>query len=105
VEALAVARALHPTPAVAGTPTAAATAWIARLEEARRGWYAGAIGAYGEDRLTLGVALRGARLAGRGATLFVGAGIVPGSDAGAEWAETELKASVMLRALEEPDGA
>ena len=104
VEALAVARALHPTPAVAGTPTAAATAWIARLEEARRGWYAGAIGACGEDRLTLGVALRGARLAGRGATLFVGAGIVPGSDAGAEWAETELKASVMLRALEERDG-
>lgn len=100
---LAVARALHPTPAVAGSPEKVARAWIGRLEAAPRGWYAGAVGARGAERLSLGVAIRCARLSGNVATLFVGAGLVAGSDARAEWAETELKASVMLRALGDDD--
>ncbi|HEX4383512.1 MAG TPA: chorismate-binding protein [Myxococcales bacterium] len=36
---------------------------------------------------------------GRRARLFVGAGIVEGSEASAEWDETELKARALLGAL------
>jgi len=42
--AWALARGLHPTPAVAGTPFAAALRTIARLATASRGRYAGHVG-------------------------------------------------------------
>jgi isochorismate synthase EntC len=45
------------------------------------------------------VALRSAWVHEARARLFVGAGIVAGSNAQAEWHETELKSQVMLRAL------
>ena len=41
---LALAAALHPTPAVCGTPAGAAAALIARLEPATRGLYSGLVG-------------------------------------------------------------
>ncbi len=99
VEALEVARALHPTPAVGGTPRKAALAFLRQHEGFARGWYAGVIGARGPERLTLAVALRCGRLDGRTAELFVGAGLVAGSVAGQEWAETTRKARAMLDAL------
>ena len=45
------------------------------------------------------VALRGAQVGGTRARLHAGAGIVAGSDAAAEWAETRAKLEPMLRAL------
>ncbi|HKQ02238.1 MAG TPA: chorismate-binding protein, partial [Actinomycetes bacterium] len=48
------------------------------------------------------VALRGATLQGRHARLVAGAGIVPGSDPDAEWAETEHKLRAMLEVLLSP---
>jgi isochorismate synthase EntC len=45
------------------------------------------------------VALRCATLQGRRARLVAGAGIVPGSDPDAEWAETEHKLAAMLQVL------
>ncbi len=99
VSALQVARALHPTPAVAGVPRGPATEWLARHEGFSRGWYTGAVGARGPAGLTLAVALRSALLEGPRARVFVGAGVVKGSTPAAEWLETERKATTMCAAL------
>jgi menaquinone-specific isochorismate synthase len=101
--ALELARRLHPTPAVGGTPTAAALALIRALEGFDRGRYAGPVGwvdARGDGEWA--IALRGAELDGTRARLVAGAGIVSGSDPGAEWAETQAKLEPMLRALVRP---
>jgi isochorismate synthase EntC len=58
----------------------------------------------GPGRFTLGVGLRSALLDGARARVFVGAGIVEGSEAEAEWLETERKARAMLPALGVTDG-
>jgi menaquinone-specific isochorismate synthase len=100
VSAVDLARALHPTPAVAGTPRAAALAAIRRLEPTPRDRYAGPCGwvdACGDGEFV--VALRGAQIEGTRARLHAGAGIVAGSQAAAEWAETQAKLEPMLRAL------
>ena len=60
---------------------------------------AGLVGWAGPDRAELAVALRCALVRGPHARLFVGAGIVEGSSAAAEWDETELKAQALLDAL------
>ncbi len=99
IRALDVARALHPTPAVAGRSRAAALAWLRINEGFSRGWYTGAVGTMGPGGLTLAVALRSALISGSRAQVFVGAGIVAGSTADAEWLETERKSKAMLPAL------
>ncbi len=93
---LDLAAALHPTPAVCGTPRQKSLALIRHLEAFPRGWYAGAIGwfdAAGEGELS--VALRCALDTGAARYLFAGAGIVAGSNADDEWAETETKLAAM----------
>ena len=50
VDDAAIVAALHPTPAVAGNPTAAAVAEIAQREPFHRGWYAGPLGWVGARR-------------------------------------------------------
>lgn len=100
--ALDVAALLHPTPAVAGVPLAAALAAIAELETFDRGLYAGPVGwvdARGDGDWA--VALRSATLDGSRARLVAGAGIVAGSDPDAEWDETEAKLAAMRSALTE----
>jgi len=97
---LALAEALHPSPAVAGTPRAAALDWLARHEKLERGWYAGAVGfVTPEGEGELAVALRTALLRGREAWLHAGAGIVAGSEPAAELEETRLKLRAGLAAL------
>jgi menaquinone-specific isochorismate synthase len=101
--ALELAGLLHPTPAVGGSPRDAALAAIAALEPFDRGRYAGPVGWV--DRAGDGewaVALRCAALQGRRGHLIAGAGIVPGSDPDAEWAETEHKLRAMLEVLVGP---
>jgi len=101
--ALELALALHPTPAVGGTPRARALDLIERVEGFDRGRYAGPVGwvdARGDGEWA--VALRGAELEGTRARLVAGAGVVAGSDADAEWAETEAKLEPMLRVLIRP---
>jgi menaquinone-specific isochorismate synthase len=101
--ALELAGLLHPTPAVGGSPRDAALAAIAALEPFDRGRYAGPVGWV--DRAGDGewaLALRCASLDGRRARLLAGAGIVPGSDPDAEWAETEHKLRAMLEVLLSP---
>jgi menaquinone-specific isochorismate synthase len=101
--ALTFARALHPTPAVGGTPDGPALALIDALEGGSRGRYAGPVGwvdADGNGEFAL--ALRSAEIDGSDAVLRAGAGIVAGSDPAAEWAETEAKLAPMLSALIRP---
>jgi menaquinone-specific isochorismate synthase len=100
VRLLAVLAALHPTPAVGGSPLAAAVAAIRGLENFPRGLYAGAIGwsnARGGGEFFVG--LRSALVDGGTARVYAGAGIVAGSTPEKEFAETELKFKAMLEAL------
>ncbi len=101
--ALALARALHPTAAVAGAPRDAALRTITALEAGDRGRYAGPVGwVDGRGDGEWAVALRGAEVDGPDAVLWAGAGIVAGSRPDAEWAETQVKLEPMLRALITP---
>jgi len=91
---------LHPTPAVGGTPREAAVTRIRGLEGFPRGLYAGAIGwmnARGGGEFLVGI--RSALVEGSTARVYAGAGIVAGSDAEREYAETELKFRAMREAL------
>lgn len=101
--ALDLALLLHPSPAVAGTPTEVALDAIRELEPFDRGRYAGPVGwvdARGDGAFA--VALRGAEIDGTHALLRAGAGIVAGSDPDSEWAETAAKLEPMLHALVVP---
>ena len=99
--AIDLALALHPTPAVGGVPTKAASELIAALE-GDRGFYAGAVGwcnASGDGRWV--VSLRCAQLsADRLAALaHAGGGIVAESDPDDETDETTMKFATILSAL------
>ncbi len=101
VTLLHAAASIHPTAAVNGCPGSTAGAWLHKNEPFHRGWYAGVggwIDCCGNGELA--VLLRCALLDNDRADLFAGAGITAGSDADAEFAETELKFEVMLEALE-----
>ena len=85
--------ALHPTAAVAGTPTDKALALIAELEPFDRGRYAGPVGWVGADGDgEWAIALRSAQVDEDGTiTAYAGAGIVSDSDPEKELAETRMK--------------
>lgn len=93
---------LHPSPAVAGHPRAAALQLLPQREALSRGWYAGPIG-WMDARHDgeFAVAIRSALVRGAEAALFAGAGIVAGSDPDAELDETRLKLQPLLSALTE----
>lgn len=91
--------ALHPTPAVCGQPADAARELIRTLEDVPRGYYGGAAGCVTAHEAELAVGIRSALLDHNRALLFAGAGIVAGSDADAEWQETEIKLQPMRNAL------
>lgn len=92
--------ALHPTPAVCGTPRARALDTLRTLERVPRGFYAGAVGwmdAHGDGDWY--VAIRCAHVQGTQARVFAGAGIVAGSEPALEVAETAAKFAALLTAL------
>ncbi|MBE0642841.1 MAG: chorismate-binding protein [Bacteroidetes bacterium] len=95
-----VIAALHPTPAVAGTPREKAQELIAALEPFTRGLYAGCIGWFlGEREGDAAVAIRSALVNDREALVWAGAGIVRDSDPDAEERETRAKLQTMLDIL------
>ncbi|MBI0328492.1 isochorismate synthase [Burkholderia plantarii] len=101
---LSLVAALHPTPAVAGHPRAAALAWLRMVEGFDRGWYAspfGWIDAHGNGDFC--VALRCALIVANTCRLFAGCGIVAESDPEREYQETALKLSGMQAAIESPE--
>ncbi|HIW63586.1 MAG TPA: isochorismate synthase [Candidatus Stackebrandtia excrementipullorum] len=98
--ALSLASALHPTPAVGGTPTGDATRTIKSLEGFSRDFYAGMVGwcdSSGDGQWA--VTIRCTELSDESARLFAGAGVVRGSTPGSELAETDAKLATMLSAL------
>ncbi len=99
---LDLAAALHPTAAVAGTPTSAAVRLIEQLEPFDRGRYAGAVGWVGTGGDgELAVALRCAQVDADGTiTAYAGGGIVAGSDPETELFETETKLRPVREAFE-----
>lgn len=97
---LDLVRALHPTAAVAGTPTATALGLIDELEPFDRGRYAGPVGwvaADGDGEWA--VALRSAQVTGDRITAFAGAGIVGESVPQRELLETRMKFRPIAEAL------
>ena len=101
ISLLQAAERLHPTAAVNGYPGPNAAQWLTQNEPFERGWYTGTAGWINWDgNGTLAVLLRCAILDDNYADLYAGAGITLESAADAEYAETELKFSVMLEALE-----
>jgi isochorismate synthase len=100
VTSLDLAEALHPTPAVCGTPVAAAKATIRRIEPFERGFYGGLVGwcdADGDGEWV--VAIRCAEAGERSLRLYAGAGIVAGSEPESELAETAAKCATLLQAM------
>jgi menaquinone-specific isochorismate synthase len=93
--------ALHPTAAVAGTPTVAALDLIAELEGFDRGRYAGPVGWVGADGDgEWAVAVRSAQVDAAGTvTAWAGAGIVAESDPERELLETRLKFRPIVEAF------
>ncbi|WP_084721733.1 isochorismate synthase [Rhodococcus marinonascens] len=99
--ALSLATALHPTPAVCGTPTDLALATIKDVEEDRR-FYGGAVGwCDSEGDGDWVVAIRCAEIAadGREAIATAGGGIIAQSDPEAELDETSTKLRTLMHAL------
>ena len=100
VHILDLVAALHPTPAVCGTPREAAARWLARHEPMERGWYAGPVGWFDEaGEGDFAVAIRSALLSGKRARVFAGCGIVRGSASETELEETKIKQQAMLTAM------
>lgn len=93
IDVRSVARALHPTPAVGGTPRPEALRYIAATEPRPRHLYAGFWGVHTPERTALFVNIRCMELFQDQALLHVGAGITAGSDAERECLEVERKAA------------
>jgi para-aminobenzoate synthetase component 1 len=95
--------ATFPPASVTGAPKPRVLRAIDELEPVRRGVYCGAVGWVDTttDEADLAVAIRTFTVHGHGpegtTELGVGSGIVADSEATAEWDETELKASRLLR--------
>ena len=106
-----LAGALHPTAAIAGTPTPVAVAAIGEIESFDRGRYSGAVGwtdaaGDGEWVIALRCAQFGPAAAGeRQITASAGGGIVAGSDPDRELAETVSKFRPIVEAFGGPSPA
>ena len=101
--ALQLVARVHPTPAVGGTPTDEAVAYIGEVEGFDRGQYAGPVGwmdARGDGSWAIG--LRSADVDGDHASVYASAGLVAGSRPRTELEETQLKLQAMLAALVRP---
>jgi menaquinone-specific isochorismate synthase len=94
---------LHPTAAVAGTPTVDAITVIEQLEPFDRGRYAGPVGWVGADGDgEWAIALRCAQVSNGRVTAWAGAGIVTDSDPDHELVETRMKFRPIVEAFAPP---
>jgi len=89
---------------VTGAPKRAAMEFIESHEKSARRWYGGAIGRLGFDGdLNTGLTLRTVRIHDGVAEVRAGATLLFESDPEAEEAETRVKASALLDAIQRPD--
>jgi len=92
--------ALHPTPAMGGTPRIPALSKLAEIEQSPRGWYSGVAGWMdSRGRAEFIVPIRCGRLLQNSLTLYAGAGIVDGSIPVLEKQETDWKLQAMLEVI------
>lgn len=93
--------ALHPTPAVCGTPLTNAKDFIFKSEAYDRQYYTGFLGNINceHEGSQLFVNLRSMKIENNVASLFVGGGIIEGSDAEKEWQETQNKLQTMAKVI------
>ncbi len=92
--------ALHPTPAMGGTPRTPALSKLAQIEQCPRGWYSGVAGWMdSRGRAEFIVPIRCGRLLKNSLTLYAGAGIVEGSIPQLEKNETDWKLQAMLEVI------
>ncbi|AEH46244.1 isochorismate synthase [Parageobacillus thermoglucosidasius C56-YS93] len=100
ITSLELALALHPTPAVCGTPTPLAKKAIQEIESFERGFFTGMVGwCDDEGDGEWIVAIRCAEVEDYSLRLFAGAGVVEGSTPKGELAETSAKFRTMLQAI------
>jgi len=98
--ALSLALALHPTPAVCGSPSQCAYSAIHAIEPFDRRYFTGIVGwVNGQGDGEWAVTIRCGEAEGCHLRLYAGAGVVAGSTAEKELAETSAKFRTMLRAL------
>jgi menaquinone-specific isochorismate synthase len=102
VDIFKLVAALHPSAAVCGTPTDKAMNVISELESMNRGRYAGPVGwvdAHGDGEM--GIALRCGQISPdhKSIRVFAGCGIVAGSSAEQELAESQAKLLPIRSAL------
>lgn len=97
-----IAQALHPTPAVCGTPRKFARNYIIENEGYPREYYTGFIGPISKNATSasLMVNLRCMKIVDRRASIYVGGGITADSIASEEWIETQNKMQTMLQVLQ-----
>ena len=93
-------QSLHPTPAVAGTPTLQAMQIIASSEAHDRRYYGGYLGeALADGRCGMFVNLRSMEFDAQSVCLYVGGGLTAHSIAHDEWSETCAKSQTLLSAF------
>lgn len=94
--------ALHPTPAVCGTPKKRAQVFILENEGYNREFYAGFLGVSNttKNETNLFVNLRCVKIEASKATLYAGGGITIDSDPEDEWEETHNKLQTMAKVLQ-----
>lgn len=97
-----ISKALHPTPAVCGTPTKFSKAFLAFNEGYDREFYTGFTGPINAESgdSQLFVNLRCLKIEGTTASLYVGGGITIDSEPEKEWEETKNKMQTMLQVLQ-----
>ncbi|MBW2937483.1 isochorismate synthase [Aureisphaera sp. CAU 1614] len=98
----AIAKILHPTPAVCGTPRKVASEFIKEFENYKRELYTGYLGCIQDKSKDsfLFVNLRCMKIENNHAHIFVGGGITADSNPEAEWEETQNKMKTMLQVLQ-----
>lgn len=94
-----IAMALHPTPAVCGTPQKLAEEFIIQNEGYSREYYTGFLGIVSEECSSLMVNLRCMKIEHNIASIFIGGGITADSIPEEEWLETHNKMQTMLQVL------
>lgn len=92
--------ALHPTPAMGGTPREIALPLVSKLEKSPRGWYSGVTGWLdSRGRGEFVVPIRCGKITPSHLTLYAGAGLVEGSIPAQEKIETDWKLQAMLEVI------
>ncbi|WP_347372685.1 isochorismate synthase [Aequorivita sp. Q41] len=97
-----ITSALHPTPAVCGTPKKFAKEFLNENEGYNRAFYTGFIGPITNNGTStlLMVNLRCMKIEGNIASVFAGGGITHDSQSIEEWEETQNKMQTMLQVLQ-----